>query len=106
VLQVVADSESRFIFIDPGTCGKQSDGGTFSATTLYHFLEDSEATFKKPASVGRSGTEMPFAILGDEACPLKTINEAFREKGCHVKNVFSITGCREEGGALSIHFVP
>jgi len=36
---------------------------------------------KKPASFSGSGTEMPFVILGDEACPLETINEAFREKG-------------------------
>jgi hypothetical protein len=35
VLQGVADSECRFIFIDVGAYGKQSDGGTFSASTLY-----------------------------------------------------------------------
>ena len=33
VLQGVADSESRFIFIDIGAYGKQSDGGIFSAST-------------------------------------------------------------------------
>jgi len=50
----------------------QSDGGTFSASTLYHFLEDSESTLPKPASFGGGGTEMLFVILGDEAYPLKT----------------------------------
>jgi hypothetical protein len=50
---------------------------------------------------------MPIVILDDRACPLKIINEAFREKRiCHVKIVFSITGCRQEGSALSVHFVP
>ena len=39
VLQGVTDSESRFIFIDIGAYGQQSDGGRFSASTLYHFLE-------------------------------------------------------------------
>jgi len=72
VLQGVADSESRFIFVDIGAYGKQSDGGTFSASTLYHFLEDFESTLPKPASLEGSGTEMPFVILGDEAYPLKT----------------------------------
>ena len=43
VLQVVADSESRFVFIDIGANGKQSDGGVFFGSTLYHFLEDSES---------------------------------------------------------------
>ena len=69
VLQGVADYESRFIFIDIGAYGKQSDGGTFSASTLYHFLEDFEFTLRKPASFG---SEMPFVVLGYEAYPLKT----------------------------------
>jgi len=72
VLQGVADSESRFILIDIGAYVKQSDGGTFSAATSYHFLEDFETTLPKPASFEGSGTEMPFVILCDEVCPLKT----------------------------------
>ena len=63
VLQGVADSESRFIFIDIGAYGKQSDGGTFSASTLYRFLEDFESTFPKPASFEGSGSEMPSSSL-------------------------------------------
>ena len=72
VLQSVADSESRFILIDIGAYGKQSDGYTFSASTLYHFLEDFETTLPKSASFEGSGTEMPFVTLCDEAYPLKT----------------------------------
>ena len=71
VSQGVADSGSRFIFIDKGAFGKQSDGGTFSGFTLYHFREDSESTLPKPANFEGSGTEMPFVILGDEANPLR-----------------------------------
>ena len=52
--------------------GKQSDGGTFSGSTLYHFLEDFGSALPKPATFEGSGTEMPFVILGDETCPLKT----------------------------------
>jgi len=40
VFQGAADSESRFVFIDKGAYGKQSDGDTFSAFTFCHFLED------------------------------------------------------------------
>ena len=50
VLQSVADSESRFIVTDTSAFGKQSDSGTFSGSTLYHFLEDWESTVVKPAS--------------------------------------------------------
>ena len=47
VLQGVADSESRFIFLDIGAYGKQSDGGTCSASTLYRFLENFESALPK-----------------------------------------------------------
>jgi len=65
VLQGVTNSESRFIFIDTGDYGKQSDGDKFSASTLYHFLVDCESTLPKPVSFEESGTEMPFFILGN-----------------------------------------
>ena len=70
-LKCVTNSESRFIFIDLDACGKQSDGGTFSGSDLYHFLEDCESTLPRPASFEGSGTEMSFFIPADEACPLK-----------------------------------
>jgi hypothetical protein len=71
-LQGVADPEIRFIFIDIGAWGKQSDGGMFSASNLYNLFEDSKSTLPKPASFDGSGTEMSFIILCDVACPLKT----------------------------------
>jgi len=72
VSQRVADSESKFIFKDKRSYGKQSDGGIFSASTLYYFLEDFESTLPKTVSFEGSAAEMPFVILGDEAYPLKT----------------------------------
>ena len=35
-------------------------------------MKDFESTLPKPASFEGNGTEMPFVIHGDEACPLKT----------------------------------
>jgi hypothetical protein len=67
-----ADSKSRFVVIDMDAYGKQSDGGTFSGSTLYQFLADSESTLPKSASFEGSGTDMPFVILGNKAYPLKT----------------------------------
>jgi hypothetical protein len=71
VLQGVVDSENRFILIDISTSGKQSDGGAFSASTLYRFLEDFESTLLKPANFEANGTEIPFFILGNEVYALK-----------------------------------
>ena len=81
VLQGIAASESRFIVIDIGDYHKQSDCRTFSVSTLYHYLEDSESTLPKSVSDEKSGTEMPFLILGDESSPKDILNEAFCEKG-------------------------
>jgi hypothetical protein len=60
------------MFVDMVAYGKQSDVSTFSASNLYHFLEDCESTLPKPANFEGSGTEMSFVIPGDVACPLKT----------------------------------
>ena len=51
-----------------GAYSLQGDGYTFSAATLCRFLED----LTKLASFEESRREVPFVILGDEACPLKT----------------------------------
>jgi hypothetical protein len=69
VLQDIADSESR---LDIAVYGQQSYDGTFSGSTLYHFLEDLESTLPKPASFEGSGTETSFVIVGDKAYPLYT----------------------------------
>ena len=71
VLQGDADSASRFILIDVGAYIKQSDGGTFCGSILYHFLEDFEFTLAKLVSSEGSAKEMPFFILGNESCHLK-----------------------------------
>jgi hypothetical protein len=69
----MSHSECRFIFTDISAYGKQSDGGTFSASTLYFFLENFEYTLPKPASFEASAIEMSFVILGDNTYPLRYI---------------------------------
>jgi hypothetical protein len=60
------------MFIGIGDYGKQSDGVTFTASTLYHFLEDFESALPIPASFERSGTEISYVILRNETYTLKT----------------------------------
>ena len=90
-MQGVAEAESRFFFIDIGAYDKQSDGGTFSGSILYHFLEDSESTLTKPASFEGSGTEMPFFSLGDKAYPVKTyLMKSFARKDVMWRTCFQL----------------
>jgi len=96
VLQGVADSESRLIFIDIGTYCKQSDGGTFSAPTFYHILENFEFTLPKPANFEGSGSEMSFVILRDKTYPLKTqLMKPFARKDLSCEE--RVFNCRQNG---------
>jgi len=72
VLQAVADHRCRFIFVDVGGYGKQSDGGTFSASSLSIFLENCHTNLPPSSHIERIVTDVPFVILADDAYPLKT----------------------------------
>ncbi|CAH1993856.1 unnamed protein product [Acanthoscelides obtectus] len=71
VLQAVSDANGRFLYIDVGSYGKQSDGGIFSASSLMYHLEN--ASFNVPHKRKIPGTDVlaPLVLLGDEAYPLK-----------------------------------
>lgn len=71
VLQAVADSRYRFICIDVGGFGKQSDGGTFANSSLFDHLESDSLNVPRPAEVPNSGITLPHVFVGDEAYPLK-----------------------------------
>lgn len=72
VLQTVADHRCRFIFVDVGGYGKQSDGGTFSASSLSTFLENCHTNLPPSSHIEGIVTDMPFVILADDAYQLKT----------------------------------
>lgn len=71
VLQAVADANYKFICIDVGSYGKQSDGGIFANSSLFHHLENN--SLHVPESKPLPGTDiiLPHVLLGDEAYPLK-----------------------------------
>lgn len=72
VLQALADAQYKFISIEVGAYGKQSDGGIFSKSTLYHRLKN--GTFNLPADTELPETNIkcPFVVIGDEAYPLNS----------------------------------
>ncbi|XP_065212933.1 uncharacterized protein LOC135840368 [Planococcus citri] len=72
VLQAVADAHYRFIFIDVGAYGKQSDGGIFAASTLSKFIDDrSNFPSDYPVMEGLD-VRLPYCFLCDDAYPLKS----------------------------------
>lgn len=71
VLQGVADAFCKFICIDVGAYGKESNGGVFRNSVLFHCLENN--LFDCPSLQELPGTNMklPYVLLGDEAYPLR-----------------------------------
>lgn len=70
VLQGVADSNCRFIAIDVGAHGKQSDGGVFKESDFYHCLKSNLFQLPSGQNLPNSDEHLPYVLLGDEAYPL------------------------------------
>lgn len=71
VLQAVADARKRFLTIEVGGRGKQSDGGTFNASSLNRLLERGAFNIPEPRTLPNSNITAPYVIIADEAYPLK-----------------------------------
>lgn len=71
VLQGVADADKKFLTIEVGGRGKQSDGGTFIASTLFNLLEAKQFCVPPDQELPGSNIKLPNVLIGDEAYPLK-----------------------------------
>jgi len=69
VLQGLADLRYRFIAIDVGAYGKQSDGEIFRHSALYQLLSSNNFKMLNAKKLQLSDVELPFVIPGDEAYP-------------------------------------
>lgn len=71
VLQAVADADKKFIVIEVGGRGKQSDGGTFHYSRLNRQLENKTFNMPPPQVLPSTDKQLPMVLIGDEAYPLK-----------------------------------
>ena len=70
VLQGLADAKCKFITIDVGAYGRQSDGGIFQESSLGRCLENGDIDIPPPKVLSNSNEVLPYVLLGDEAYPL------------------------------------
>ncbi|GFN73885.1 nuclease harbi1 [Plakobranchus ocellatus] len=70
VLQALVDANYRFIAIDVGGYGKQSDGGTFQASNLYRAILGGKIQIPEPRTLPETNVVAPFVCVADEAYPL------------------------------------
>ena len=73
VLMAVVDANYRFIYVNIGNYGRQSDGGIFSHSTFGASLERDTLNLPLPAELLIDGKSkmLPYVFVGDEAFPLK-----------------------------------
>ena len=65
------DANYRFIAVDIGSYGRQSDGCTLKNSILGQKLEKNELDFPEDADLPHTSTKSPFVDVGDEVFPLR-----------------------------------
>jgi len=65
------DANYRFIAVDIGSYGRQSDGRTLKNSILVQKLEKNELNFPEDVDLPHTGTKILFVVVGDEAFPLR-----------------------------------
>uniref|UniRef100_A0A1X7VH05 DDE Tnp4 domain-containing protein n=1 Tax=Amphimedon queenslandica TaxID=400682 RepID=A0A1X7VH05_AMPQE len=74
VLLAICDSEYRFILVDIGEAGRQSDGGVLLNSAFGQALETNSLFIPAPSPLPNdsNGQPLPYVIVGDEAFQLKS----------------------------------
>lgn len=70
-LQALVDADKRFLVVEVGGRGRQSDGGTFHYSNLNKALENNRMNMPLPRTLPGTEIVLPMVIIGDEAYPLK-----------------------------------
>nr|CAI5829784.1 unnamed protein product [Callosobruchus analis] len=61
----------KFLNVDVGAYGRQSDSGVFSESNLFQHMETGSFPFPQPIQIPGSTMTLPYVILGDQGYPLK-----------------------------------
>ncbi|XP_046559290.1 protein ALP1-like [Haliotis rubra] len=72
VLLALVDADYKFIWIDTGGEGHQSDAQLFGASELKECIDDNTINFPDSDPLPNDDRDTPYYILGDDAFPLRT----------------------------------
>ena len=72
VLLAVCDGQYKFLLVDIGDAGRQSDGSVYSNSDLGYAIDNGILNFPSPSKVGNSNEVFPYVFLADDAFGLKT----------------------------------
>ncbi|XP_067122841.1 uncharacterized protein [Centruroides vittatus] len=71
ILMAVADAHYKFIYIDFGHYGSESDGGVFQKCTFGKKIINQTINLPKDANLPNSDVSFPYYFVADEAFPLR-----------------------------------
>jgi hypothetical protein len=61
----IADAYYKFIMVDVGGCGKDSNGGILCASNTYHRLENEPLKIPSEKKFSNSNVKAPHVFIGD-----------------------------------------
>lgn len=67
VLLAMCDSDYRFIYINVGACGTDSDSTIFKESALFTKINNEELMLPPPKSLPNTTEPLPYMIIGDSA---------------------------------------
>lgn len=70
VLMAVVDADYRFVCVDIGAYGKNSDGGIFERSTMGQKFANGQMNVPAPAELPGTNVVAPYTLVGDEAFAL------------------------------------
>lgn len=80
VLLAIADASYRFLLVDFGTNGRNSDGGVLQNTKFYEKLKNNQLSIPEPNDLTENFKKVPYVFVADDAFPLtKNIMKPFRQ---------------------------
>ncbi|KAL1437654.1 hypothetical protein MTO96_048735 [Rhipicephalus appendiculatus] len=71
VLMTVCDSDLKFVVVDVGAFGRQSDGGTLGVSRFGKCLEDGKLGLPAPETLPSTNTQALHVFVGDDAFQLR-----------------------------------
>lgn len=72
VLLGLVDADYKFLWVNVGADGSQSDCGIFNRSALEPALREDTLGFPRPRPLPHDDRDVPFFIVGDDAFPLRT----------------------------------
>ncbi|XP_066596251.1 uncharacterized protein [Prorops nasuta] len=72
VLMALVDANYKFIMVDVGSFGKNSDGGILEHSIIGKRLKDNTLNVPDDTFLPGTSKKAPYVVVGDEAFPLKT----------------------------------